>query len=327
MPDIAHGWVSQPDGRGTFDIIQNCLASILICSWSTLFLNLPGQGNRRLGFAKNKSRWMIFAIFFPEVITGVAAEQWRSASQSVEDFAALLPADSLTATEVEIKSGPHQVVRQTIPPSVWTMRHAFFADMGGIHISCPDSVSFPIDGQQLVYLVKNRYLEYPDIDVKTIWDRNKADSLARVLALLQIVWFTIQAIARCVQHLALSTFELSTLAFVFCTMNTLYFWWNKPLDAESPIVLHCPTRISEIIAAAGAPSEYTGTPLDFIRPPTTRASLMAPFWFAIRAVFDWRKRLNGDGPSQTFGNVTITPPRGINTTDFIYGAFPGAATI
>lgn len=94
----------------------------------------------RWGFLKYKLRWQLFTIVFPEVVTSMAAEQWKSANQSVQAFK---------------KLGYPQ----------WTMGHAFFADMGGFMLQCPDVPSVPVDGEQLAYLVEKIYLEYPAVDI------------------------------------------------------------------------------------------------------------------------------------------------------------------
>ena len=117
------------------------------------------------------------------------------------------------------------------------MRHTFYADMRGLVLDCPNFTPFPIDGQQTIYLVKNEHLKYPDVEERAIWDKNKADGFTRFLTLVQIAWFAIQAFGRCAQHLALSTFELSTLVFVFCTLNSFFFLRHKPLDVDTPITL------------------------------------------------------------------------------------------
>ena len=318
---LARGWVSQPNGRGTLDILQSCLITIFLCSWSVLFLNISAEREGRLGFLANKARWMLFTIFFPEVLTGIAAEQWRSACQSVEDFSQL---EKQWELALQSSQSPENLSRLKdnlfrLKNSPWTMRHAFFADMGGLLLDCPDFTPFPIDGHQLVYLVEKDHLKYPDVKERVIWDKNKADGFARTLTLIQIAWFFIQSIGRSVQHLALSTFELSTLAFIFCTMNTYFFWRHKPLDVETPIVLPCATKVEDILMKSGDRSRkrYSQTPLDFVRPPISRTSLLAPFWFGIRVVFDWKK--DGGLPVKTFGNTKTTPPRGIKIADITFG--------
>ena len=322
--ELITGWISQPDGRGTIDILQSCSLTIFLCAWSVLFLNIPAERESRWDFLKSKVRWMAFAIVFPEVLTGIAAEQWRSACQSVEDFTSLQN-DWESALQEPKSAGDVRRIRSNlsgIKNSPWTMRHAFYADMGGLLLDCSDFTPFPINGQQTLYLVKHDYLQYPEVKEKTIWDKNKADGFARFICLVQIGWFAVQAFGRCGQHLALSTFELSTLAYIFCTMNTFFFLRHKPLDVDTPISLRCTTTLGEVLLKAGdqARERYAETPLDFVRPPTSRSSLLAPFWFGVSAVFDWRSS-HGTLPVKAIGNNKITPPRGIKVSDIVYGNF------
>ncbi len=319
--NIAHGWVTKPSGRGTFDILQSCLVTLFLCSWSALFLNVPAECQRAIAFVIHKTRWMVFTVAFPEMLTGMAAEQWRSACQSVEDFSRLEKhlesASQFYQSSEDLVHARDSLSR--LKNSPWTMRHAFFADMGGIFIDCPGFRPFPIDAQQLFYMVEKYHLEYPDIKERTIWDKNKADGFARALTLTQIVWFLVQSLGRSIQYLDLSTLELSTLAFIFCTLNTFFFWRHKPLDVITPIVLPCSSRIEDIIIEAGKGplSEYSQTPLDFVKPPVSRTSLIAPFWFGIKTVFDWRKR-SDSLPIKSFDNSRTTPPRGIKVANIIF---------
>ena len=318
---LAHGWVSQPDGRGTLDILQSCLLTIFLSSWSVLFLNIPAEKKTRLGFFANKARWMLFTVVFPEVLTGTAAEQWRSARQSVEDFSRL---ERQWETALQSPQSFENLTRlkdnlSRIKNSPWTMRHAFFADMGGLLLDCPDFIPFPINAHQLVYLVENDFLKYPDVKEKAIWDKNKADGFARALTLVQIAWFFIQCVGRSIQHLALSTLELSTLAFIFCTMNTFFVWRHKPLDVEIPIILPCTSKLGDVLIKAGGQSRnhYRETPLDFVKPPSCGISLLEPFYIGVRAVFAWGKG-HDSLPIKTFGNSSTIPPRGLKIADMIY---------
>ena len=264
---------------------------------------------------------MLFAITFPEVLTGMAAEQWRSARQSVEDFSNL-GQDWDSALRSQKSSANFHMVKlnfSRLKSSPWTMRHAFFADMGGYLLSAPDLRPFPIDGQQLFYLVQNHYIDYPDVTESTIWDKNKADGFARLITLFQITWFLVQSIGRAVQGLDISTLELSTLAFIFCTMNTFFFWRHKPLDVVTPILLDCHTRLEDILSAAGIdPSvQYSETPLDFVKPSVSRSSLVAPFWLGLSNVLDWRRR-RSSLPIRSFDNSRTTPPRGVKLADMLF---------
>ena len=61
------------------------------------------------------------------------------------------------------------------------MKHAFYADMGGFHLETPDAGTFPVDANQLHYLISKGYVDYPiglELDIE---DRNKRDGLARYI--------------------------------------------------------------------------------------------------------------------------------------------------
>ena len=80
-PRLSRGWVPQPNSRRTLDIFQSCLATIVLCTWSVLLLNVPAENEGPWEMLKAKARWMMFTIFFSEVLTGVATEQWRLSAQ------------------------------------------------------------------------------------------------------------------------------------------------------------------------------------------------------------------------------------------------------
>ena len=292
---LAYGWVGQPQGRGTLGILLSCVTTIFLCSWSVLCLNIPEPGGGRWRFLRYKLRWQLFAIFFPEVVTGMAAEQWEAANQSVQKFKEL---------------GYPQ----------WTMRHAFFADMGGFMLQSPDYKRFPVDSEQLAYLVEKKYLRYPAIDEETIGDRNKADGFARFVTSVQITWFFIQCLVRWQEGLALASLEITTFATIVATLNSLFFWYHKPLDVETPIILETESRVATILMDAGnlAHEEYDRTPLDFLKSPPASTSIVAPFWFGIGVIFNLETE-SDTRPIQRFGNSKTRPPAGITTRETIYG--------
>lgn len=48
-----------------------------------------------------------------------------------------------------------------------------------------------------------------------ISDKNKADGLVKLAALVQLVWFTLQCVTRAAHQLPLATIETMALAYVF----------------------------------------------------------------------------------------------------------------
>lgn len=221
----------------------------------------------------------------------MAAKQWELANQSVEEFRRL---------------GYPQ----------WTMCHAFFADMGGFVLQSPGFPLFHVDSEQLAYLVEKNYLRYPAIDKETIRDQNKADGFARLITSVQITWFFVQCLVRWQQRLPLSTLEITTFATILATLNSLFFWYHKPLDVETPIILRMENCIADVLidAGDGARKPYSRTPSDFIKSPPTSTSIVAPFWFGLGMVFNFDKELCSR-PLKRFGNSKTRPPAGITTRE------------
>jgi hypothetical protein len=76
------------------------------------------------------------------------------------------------------------------------------------------------------------YLSPSETELK---DKGKADVLAKLLALIQTLWFVAQCIARGVKHLPLTEIEVVTLAYTTVNVFIYYFWWDKPKDVGCPV--------------------------------------------------------------------------------------------
>ena len=235
------GWVSQPNGRGTFDILWGSLFTIFLCTWTSLHLNVPSLSETYMQRWFRKLRWMIQAIMAPEFIVAFATGQKVEAARSVEMWK---------------RSGFPQ----------WTMRHGFYANMGGFVLQPQDSKPFPINSKQLHWLVTRGYAPFPSTTGKEIWDKSKQDGFQKLLTMVQTGWFVIQVLGRAIQHMPVTTLELTTFTYVFCTFASYYQWSHKPLDVESPTIIKIPKSTAEILIDAGpaASQPYEQTPLDFI---------------------------------------------------------------
>ena len=238
---VVIGWVNSANGRGTLDIIWGSLLTIFLCTWTAICLNVPHPKETKLDMLLGKAKWMFWGIIGPEIVLAVAIGQYASARRSVNRFR---------------KLGCPQ----------WTIRHAFFADMGGILLEPKDSMPFLVNSRQLAYLVQRGYTQCPSISEIEIWDKSKADTMTRVLTLAQATWLTIQLCGRAIQHLPTTTLELSAGAIVFCTFGTFVCWLHKPSDVQASISLPLESTTEQILLDAGdeAKTPYIHTPLDFV---------------------------------------------------------------
>jgi hypothetical protein len=292
------GWQSQPNGRGTIDIIWSCLLTIFLCTWSVLSLNVPAQGTSTPAFILRKMKWMLIAGLGPEWVTGMAGAQWSIAGRSSKKFRA--------------------------QNCKWTRKQAYFADMGGIRLTLRDD-QFPITSEMLLKLVIKKIVKFPDMSksmiqdrskvdfiaklitfFQTAWcavrrrvrfhdsgktvespdtisesminskpvelpdaisesminskpvelpdmsesviqDRSKVDFIAKLITFFQTAWFVIECAARRGQGLYITSLELSTVAFVVCTIGTMILWWSKPTDVMVPIIISVDMRLAELM--------------------------------------------------------------------------------
>lgn len=238
------GWVSQPNDRGSIDIIWTCLFTTFICTYTVLCLNVPSEEESTFDIVCRRLFWMALAIIGPEFVLTYASGQWGTAKESVQLFH---------------EAGYAQ----------WTMRHGFFADMGGfllIPAAGGNGKPFRITAKHLHYLVQRKYLDYPDITQEELWDKSKQDTITKVITCFQIGYLVLQCLGRAVRGLEITTMELSALAIVVCTILTSICWLRKPLDVRTPIKLHMNATVEQVLCQAGdaAANPFRQTPLDFV---------------------------------------------------------------
>jgi hypothetical protein len=157
------GWVSSPNSRGTLDIIWSCAFTIFLCCWTSVYPNIPAATDGKWDRFRDKFELACLGMLGPEFLFALALGQWQSAHRSLKRFHA---------------SGF----------SEWTIRHAFFADMGGFVLKSPGFPNFPLDAEQLHYLISNGYVKYPNVEKGTIDEKNKADGLSRYISRNQRYW-------------------------------------------------------------------------------------------------------------------------------------------
>ena len=176
---------------------------------------------------------MLITLLPPEYTTTIAFDQWRYA-KDVALFHRL---------------GLHW----------WKPLHGFYADMGGIHVKLnmdprfrasktdtivemKDGTHYVLRSRDLLRMLEENVIDLPEITVEIIYDRSKADVFVKFITALPALWLTIEKLARLAKHLPLSLLEITTLAFIACSVVLTFFWWNKPLDIQTPTVLSIPAE-------------------------------------------------------------------------------------
>jgi hypothetical protein len=89
----------------------------------------------------------------------------------------------------------------------------------------------------LPYSAAQSILENLPVTDDEIQDRSKGDELAKAFVIVQTTWFVVQCIARGVQRLTVTELEIVTLAYAALNGVMYFFWWDKPLDVQCPVVI------------------------------------------------------------------------------------------
>lgn len=231
------GWVPNPDRRGTANILESCLFTIFVCTWTVQHLNLPSTSDSAMTIFLRKFKWMMITMLAPE---------WAFAS------ALQSRANAGDMTKEVWKVREEKVSEEERGKRSWTLTHSFYANMGGFLLKIKDrepvsnrrrtlrdvfreSDSFPINAAQMCELIKSGLLkDVPLISRQEIEDKSKGDIFAKGIAFFQVLWMIIQCSARRAQSLPLSPLEISTLAFAVCTIGAYLALWSKPLDVRVP---------------------------------------------------------------------------------------------
>jgi hypothetical protein len=79
------GWVSDPDGRGTFSLIISCLLALGLCVWSALHLNIPAKGESQRQYWFRQAKWSLCGVLIPEIVVLLAWRQRTSAGRLTKE--------------------------------------------------------------------------------------------------------------------------------------------------------------------------------------------------------------------------------------------------
>ena len=208
---ILHGWQGDPNGRGTWTILWSCLATIFICTWSALHLDVPKRHEwwylmlRKLG-------WMCIAATAPEVVLLYAAENFFLAQ----------------------KLSRHLKDQDR---SEWTLTHMQFAVADGFRTRTSHGKIAKITAEKLRELIETDRIPNPPVSGEELRSRSKSDWIIKTVAIFQIAWFGIQTLFRAIQHFQTTALEIMTVAFVFCSVFIYAFSYYLPQDVEFPVIL------------------------------------------------------------------------------------------
>lgn len=75
-------WQWEPNTRGTWSILSTCILTLLLCFWSAVHLNLPGQQtDSYVARSLRRAAWILRGLLIPEVLVTVAIDQRQIAQR------------------------------------------------------------------------------------------------------------------------------------------------------------------------------------------------------------------------------------------------------
>ena len=179
-----YGWVQTSNDRGTIDILWSSCITIFLCCWVSTYPNAGSGKDKWYHALYDKFTFSLIAFLGPELLFGIALGQFCSARRSVKARSRALllvyDVDSIEELTTLELSQAFKKLGDVCRGAKWTLSYGFFADMGGIHLVTSDYPGgFPINAEQLIYLVEHRFINFPDMESMCIDERNSADTLSR----------------------------------------------------------------------------------------------------------------------------------------------------
>lgn len=258
-----HGttYVSALNLRSTLSIVWECLAVIILCTWSVQHLNVPAIRPRPKTFLEmlknalhdnlTKVKWMILTILLPEYLIGKALSERNAARSSLE----------WTQPSRSPQTGqPHGV-----PDHKWDKIHAYMANAGyfvldtgrseegkpglqTITLSNDSSVAinrallrhryWALNSKQwYIAAGENGYADLPNVAPEHLEKLNRSGVFVKTLALLQAAYHIIQLIVRKANNLPSSQLEIATLAFAASSAVAFILYWERPQGVETIFVV------------------------------------------------------------------------------------------
>jgi hypothetical protein len=131
----------------------------------------------------------------------------------------------------------------------------------------------------VIYLAKLGRL--PDIQMsdKDIRDKSKADSVAEMIAVLQISWLVLHCLSRKIVGYPLTVLEVHTLVHAGCALMMYSLWASKPLDIKEPTLVSADGFKDELALMVMRSPGYIREPHRVVKYPSfyKRAWTIKPF--------------------------------------------------
>ena len=259
--ETAPGWVAEPEQRGNWKILYSCTFTLALCVWTAIHLNVPAPGESNFRQFLRKGKWVILAVFAPELAVFTARQQFFLARQICHQLNVAFdesivnendqhsdgddPSIDLNheAKVKHIKKIFAAIFHKSAPTikgrQQFSLTYGFYLVMGGFVVDVSDmhdklsKVTLAPAG----LLEVARCVRFERVSDDEIRDRSKADWFAKGLVLVQVMWLILQCISRRAAGYPLSLLEFHTLVHAACALFMYFVWFKKPLDIRQPTMV------------------------------------------------------------------------------------------
>ncbi|KAI0059872.1 hypothetical protein BV25DRAFT_1808425 [Artomyces pyxidatus] len=242
-------------------IVCSSLATILACVWTAVHRNVPGLSKadasrfwRIMGPVPEAAKIVVVTLLVPEWVLAWAVRQFLTARAVERELeAARSDAKAVWDAKIELlremtrgtaQKEPTAVIQRyhkdgvrvahhRVPRADWTARHGFLVITGGFHYYENGEPQCPLSRWDAIELAKTGGLVPPTEQEIRGWSQRNA--LSKIFAVIQTLWFIVQAAARSVEGPSLTQLAIMTLGYTTITVAMYIAWWDKPQNIGGPV--------------------------------------------------------------------------------------------
>lgn len=130
---------------------------------------------------------------------------------------------------------------------MWSHAFSHLVLMGGVkfHTStAPDAAGAVLFTSDIITFTKRGWTRCEELSTAAVEDKSKANGFNKAVASIQIFWFFSQLLGRLASNIVISPLEWFTLAYVVCAFAMYGFWWHKPFDVQTPLLIYADLSLS-----------------------------------------------------------------------------------
>jgi hypothetical protein len=104
--------------------------------------------------------------------------------------------------------------------------------------TAPDAPEAILPAPDMIRFIEQGWIECEEFSIAAVQDKSKANAFNKAVASIQIFWFFSQLLGRLSSNITISLIEWFTLAYVICAFFMYGFWWYKPFDVQTPLLIY-----------------------------------------------------------------------------------------